>query len=102
MAARAYWKGFLRLSLVSISVEIYNAVESKSEISFNQIHKPSGKRVNYTKTVQGLGRIENADIVKGYQLEKDVYVTLEPGELDAIKLESKKTLDLIQFVGVND
>ena len=44
MAARAYWKGFLRLSLVSIAVEIFNAVESKSEISFRQIHKPSGRR----------------------------------------------------------
>ena len=58
MAARAYWKGFLRLSLVSIAVEIYNAVESKSEISFRQIHKPSGRRINYTKTVQGIGEIE--------------------------------------------
>jgi DNA end-binding protein Ku len=99
---RAYWKGFLRLSLVTIPVEAFNAVDATSEISFNQIHKPSGKRVNYTKTVQGIGPIENSDIVKGYQLEKDVYVTLEPGELDAIKLESKKTLDLLQFVDVKD
>jgi DNA end-binding protein Ku len=50
--ARAYWKGYLRLSLVSIGVEIYNAVESKSEISFRQIHKPSGRRVNHEKVVQ--------------------------------------------------
>ena len=99
---RAYWKGFLRLSLVTIPVEAFNAVDSAAEISFNQIHKPSGKRVNYTKTVQGIGPIENADIVKSYPLEKDVYVTLEPGELDAIKLESKKTLDLVQFVDVKD
>ncbi len=99
---RAYWKGFLRLSLVTIPVEIFNAVDASSEINFNQIHKPSGKRVNYTKTVQGIGPIQNSDIVKGYQLEKDVYVALEPGELDAIKLESKKTLDLTQFVDVGD
>ena len=50
MAARAYWKGFLRLSLVSIAVEVYTAVDTKSEISFRQIHKPSGRRINYTKT----------------------------------------------------
>ena len=56
---RPYWKGFLRLSLVSIPVEIYNAVESAADISFNQIHKPSGKRVNYTKTVKGIGPIES-------------------------------------------
>ena len=53
MAHRAYWKGFLRLSLVSIAVEVYTAVDTKSEISFRQIHKPSGRRINYTKTVKG-------------------------------------------------
>jgi DNA end-binding protein Ku len=98
MAARAYWKGFLRLSLVSIAVEIYNAVETKSEISFRQIHKPSGRRINYTKTVQGIGEIDNADIVKGYEIDADTYVTLDPDEIDAVKLESKKTIDLVKFV----
>ena len=93
--ARAYWKGFLRLSLVSIGVEIFNAVESKSEISFRQIHKPSGRRVNYEK-------IDNSDIVKGYEVDTDTYVTLEPEEIDAVKLESKKTIDLVQFVDAKD
>jgi len=98
MAARAYWKGFLRLSLVSISVEIYNAVETKSEISFRQIHKPSGRRINYTKTVQGIGEVKSSDIVKGYEVDTDTYVTLDPDEIDAVKLESKKTIDLVKFV----
>jgi DNA end-binding protein Ku len=102
MAARAYWKGFLRLSLVSIAVEIYNAVESKSEISFRQIHKPSGRRINYTKTVQGIGEVDSADIVKGYEVGDDTYVTLEPEEIDAVKLESKKTIDLVKFVNQAD
>jgi DNA end-binding protein Ku len=96
--ARAYWKGFLRLSLVSIAVEIYNAVEAKSEISFRQIHKPSGRRVNYEKVVPGIGKIENSDIVKGYEVDTDTYITLDPEEIDAVKLESKKTIDLVQFV----
>lgn len=100
MAARAYWKGFLRLSLVSISVEIYNAVETKSEISFRQIHKPSGRRINYTKTVQGVGEVKSSDIVKGYEVGTDTYVTLDPDEIDAVKLESKKTIDLVKFVDV--
>ena len=91
---RAYWKGFLRLSLVSIGVAVYNAVDSTSEIKFNQIHKPTGQRINYTKTVKGLGPIDNADIVKAYEIDEDTYVMLEPEELEAIKLESKKTLDL--------
>jgi len=99
---RAYWKGHLRLSLVSIPVEIYNAADSGSEISFNQIHKPTGKRVNYQKVVKGVGPIESADIVKGYEIDKDQYVIIEPDELDAIKLESKKTLDLQEFVDLKD
>lgn len=104
MAARgrAYWKGFLRLSLVSIPVEMFNAVESKSEISFRQIHKPSGRRVNYEKVVQGIGKIDNADIVKGYEVDKDEYIILDPEEIDAVRLESKKTLDLVQFVDAKE
>jgi DNA end-binding protein Ku len=99
---RAYWKGFLRLSLVSIGVQIYNAIESKSEISFRQIHKPSGRRINYEKVVPGIGKIENADIAKGYEVDSDTYVLLEPEEIDAIKLESKRTIDLVQFVDASD
>lgn len=99
---RAYWKGYLRLSLVTIAVEVYNAVESASDISFRQIHKPSGKRVNYEKIVQGIGKIDNADIVKGYEVDTDTYVVIEPDEIDALKLESKKTIDLIQFVNADE
>lgn len=97
---RAYWKGFLKLSLVSIGVGVYNAVDTSAEIKFNQIHKPSGQRINYTKTVKGLGPVDNADIVKAYEIDEDTYVVIEPEELDAIKLESKKTLELTQFVPV--
>jgi DNA end-binding protein Ku len=95
---RVYWKGTLRLSLVTIGVEIYPAVETASEISFNQIHKPSGKRVRYERTVPGIGKVENADIVKGYEVEPEVYVLLEPEEIEAIRLESRRTIDLVQCV----
>jgi DNA end-binding protein Ku len=100
--ARSYWKGHLRLSLVSLPVEIYNAIESKSEISFRQIHKPSGRRINLQKIVEGIGKIDNADIVKGYEVGPDVYVTLAPEEIDAVKLDSKKTIDLVQFIDAGD
>ena len=99
---RAYWKGYLRLSLVTIGIEVYNAVETKSEISFRQIHKPSGRRINYEKVVQGVGKVENADIVKGYEVDTDTYVIIEPEEIDALKLESKKTIDLVQFVDAGE
>ena len=100
--ARAYWKGHLRLSLVSIPVEIYNAVESQNEISFRQIHKPSGRRISLERVVPGVGKVENSDIVKGYEIEPDTYVTLEPAEVEALRLESKKTIDLVQFVNADD
>jgi DNA end-binding protein Ku len=100
-AGRPYWKGFIRLSLVQVGVQIFSAVEASST-SLNQIHKPSGKRVSYTKTVPGIGAVEESDIVKGYQVSEDVYVVLEPEELDAVRLESKKTLDLQEFVSIED
>jgi DNA end-binding protein Ku len=99
---RAYWKGFLRLSLVSVGVAVYNAVDTTAEIKFNQIHKPSGQRINYTKTVKGIGPVDAADIVKAYEVDENTYVILEPEELEAIKLQSKKTLDLQQFVDAEE
>jgi len=80
---------------------MYNAVETKNEISFRQIHKPSGRRINYTKTVAGIG-VGRSDIVKGYEVDSDTYVTLEAEEIDALKLESKKTIDLTRFVDAAD
>jgi DNA end-binding protein Ku len=98
MATRAYWKGHLRLSLVSIGIELYAATASASRLSLHQIHKPSGQRVRYQKVAPGVGPIDIDEIVKGFEVGKDEYVLLEPEELDEIKLESKRTIDLVQFV----
>lgn len=98
MAARAYWKGQIRLALVSIPVEIYAASKSGAKISFRQIHEPSGKRISYEKVVQGIGPIDRDDIVKGFELSKNNYVLLDEDEIEAVKVESKKTLELVQFV----
>lgn len=102
MAVRPVWKGQLRLSLVSIPVEMYSATNSSSTISFRQIHKPSGKPVRYEKVVPGIGPVDADDIWKGYEVESDEYVLIEPDEIDRIKLETKKTLELIQFVDITD
>lgn len=102
MPARAYWKGQIRLALVSIPVEIYSASKSGTAISFRQIHEPSGKPINYEKVVQGLGPIDTAEIVKGYQISKGNYVLLDDAEIDAVKIESRKTLELVQFVGTDE
>lgn len=98
MAARPLWKGQLRLSLVAMAVELYSATKSGARISFRQIHEPSGKRIRYEKVVPGLGPVDKDEIVKGYELEKDNYVLLDPEEVEAVKLESKKTFEMIQFV----
>ena len=98
MAARAYWKGQIRLALVSIPVEIFSATKSGATIAFNQIHEPSGKRIKYEKVVPGIGAVDPDEIVKGYQYSKGHYVTFDDEELEAVKLESKKTLELTQFV----
>ncbi|MBN8190369.1 non-homologous end joining protein Ku [Salipiger thiooxidans] len=98
MAPRALWKGQLRLSLVSIPVEIFSATKSGARVSFRQIHKPSGKRIRYEKSVPGIGPVKTDDIVKGYEVDDDEYILLDPDEIDAIKLETKKTFELVQFV----
>ena len=102
MAARAYWKGQIRLALVSIPVEIFTATKSGATIAFNQIHEPTGKRIKYEKVVPGVGPVDPEEIVKGYQYEKGSYVILQDEELEAVKLESKKTLELVQFVDLNE
>jgi DNA end-binding protein Ku len=98
MAARAYWRGQIRLALVSIPVEIFTATKSGASIAFNQIHEPTGKRIKYEKVVPGIGPVDPDEIVKGYEYEKGSYVLIDEEEIEAVKLESKKTLELTQFV----
>jgi DNA end-binding protein Ku len=102
MPARAYWKGQIRLALVSIPVEIYSATKSGAAVSFRQIHEPSGKPVKYEKTVPGIGAVDHDEIVKGFELSKGNYVLLDEEEIEAVKLESKRTLELVQFVDAGD
>ncbi|MGE5722439.1 MAG: Ku protein [Sphingomonadales bacterium] len=102
MAVRPYWTGQIRLALVSIPVEIYSATRSGATVAFNQIYEPTGQRIKYEKVVPGIGPVNAEDIVKGYQYEKGSYVLLDDDELEAVKLESKRTLELTQFVDASD
>jgi DNA end-binding protein Ku len=79
-------------------VEIYSATKSGASVAFNQIHEPSGKRIKYEKVAPGIGPVDPEEIVKGFQYEKGKYVLLSDDEIEAVKLESKKTLELTQFV----
>lgn len=98
MPARAYWQGQIKLALVSIPVEVYPATKSGAAVSFRQIHEPTGKPIRYEKVVSGVGPVDRDEILKGYELSRGNYVLLEQDEIDAVKIESRKTLDLIQFV----
>lgn len=102
MAARAYWQGQIRLALVSIPVEIYPATKSTATVAFHQIHEPSGKRIKYEKVVPGIGPVDADEIMKGFEISKGDYVLLEQDEIDAVKLESRKTLELVQFVDASE
>ena len=102
MVARPIWRGQIRLALVSIPVEIYPATNSGAQIQFHQVHEPSGKRIKYEKVVPGIGPVDKDEIVKGYEVSKGHYVLLDPEEIESVKLESRKTLDLVQFVDDDD
>jgi len=102
MAARAYWQGQIRLALVSIPVEVYPATRSGASISFHQVHEPSGKRIRYEKVAPGVGPVDRDEIVKGYEVAKGSYVLLDDEEIEAVKIESRKTLELVQFVEAHE
>jgi DNA end-binding protein Ku len=102
MAARAYWKGQIRIALVSIPVEIFTATKRGAQISFRQIHEPSGKRIKYEKVVPGIGPVDRDEIIKGYEYKKGSYVLLDDDEIEAVKIESKKTLILTQFIDAHE
>ena len=101
-AARPAWRGQIRLALVSIPVEIFPATKSGAQIAFHQVHEPTGKRIKYEKVVPGVGPVDKDEIVKGYEVSKGHYVLLDPEEIESVKLESRKTLDLVQFVDEDD
>jgi len=102
MAARPTWRGVIKLALVSIPVEIYPATRAGKSIAFHQVHEPSGQRVRYEKVVPGIGPVDRDEILKGYEVSKGEYVLLDPEEIEKVKLESRKTLELTQFVELTD
>ncbi len=98
MPPRAMWKGQLRISLVSFGVRMYAATESSSRVSMNQLHAECNQRVKNLLTCPVHGTIGRDEIVKGYEYEKGSYVIMDDADLDSIKLESTKNIDLVQFV----
>jgi DNA end-binding protein Ku len=99
MAPRAYWKGYLKLSLVSCPIALYPATSEREKISFNQLNKETGNRIRYRKVDAETGDdVEQLNIIKGYEVAKGQYIELAPEELEAVAIESKRTIDIDEFV----
>jgi DNA end-binding protein Ku len=99
MAARANWKGYLRLSLVSCPIALYPATSESEKIRFNQINKNTGNRIRYTKVDADTGEeVDSEDIIKGYQVSKGHYIEITDEDLEAVAVESTRTIDIDQFV----
>ena len=99
MAPRAYWKGYLKLSLVSCPIALFPASSEREKISFHQLNKETGHRIKYKKVDADTGEeVESADIIKGYEVAKGDYIELTPEELEAVAIESKRIIDIDEFV----
>ncbi len=103
MAARPYWSGHIQISLVSFGVKLFTATETKSEIRFHQLSRKTGERIKYQKTTAGEeGAVDNSDIVKGYEYTKGQYVTIEPEEIENLRVPSRHTMEVKQFVSESE
>jgi len=99
VAPRAYWKGYLKLSLVSCPIAVFPATSEREKISFHQLNKKTGNRIKYRKVDADTGdEVEPDEIIKGYEVGKGEYLELDPEELEAIAIESKRVIDIDEFV----
>ncbi|HET6468413.1 MAG TPA: Ku protein [Geminicoccaceae bacterium] len=99
---RPWWTGQLRLALVALPVKVYPAARTGARPALHQVHAPTGKRVRYEKTVPGIGAVDRDEILMGFEHAKDSYVLLTPAELDEIRIESRQSIELVQFVGAHE
>src|SRR5437762_3759210 len=98
MAARATWKGFLKISLVNIPIKVFPATESSGSISFNQLHGECRTRIQQKRWCPHCDReVPNSEIVKGYEFEKGRYVVMSEEDFDKVRPESTRVIDLVQF-----
>ena len=102
MAPRPTWQGHLRLSLVTCPVALYTATQSSGDVHFNLLHKDTHNRIKMVTTDPELGPVDRSDLVKGYEYEKGQYVIVTPEEIESVRLESTKTIDIERFVDADD
>ena len=98
MAARATWKGYLKVSLVNIPIKVFPATESSATISFNQLHGACQTRIQQKRWCPHCQReVPNTEIVKGYEFEKNRYVVFTEDDFENVRTESTRIIDLSQF-----
>src|ERR1700682_5522183 len=98
VAPRAYWKAYLKLSLVSCPIALFPATSEREKISFHQLNKKTGNRIKYRKVDADTGDdVEPSDISKGYEVSKGDYLELAPDELEAVALDSTRTIEIDEF-----
>ena len=107
--ARPYWTGNIQISLVSFSVSLYVATETKNQISFHQISRRTGERIRHQKVLESAvenneasSAVDKDEIVKGYEYQKGLYVIIEPSELENLRVPSKHTIAVTQFADQSD
>jgi len=98
MAPRASWKGYLKLSLVSCPVRLYNATSASERIAFNLLHKDTHNRIAMKPVDPELGQVERSDLVKGYQYEKNQYVIIDEEDFEKVRVETTETINIETFV----
>ena len=96
--SRTSWKGFLKLSLISVPVKAFTANDSAGEIHLNQLHKECNSRVKYVKVCPEHGELKSEDIVSGYEHSKDAYVVVDPDELDKLRTKTDRAVSIDGFV----
>ncbi len=98
MAVRSLWKGFLKLSLVSVAVKAYNAATGGTGIALNQLHAKCKSRIRYKKTCPIHGEVQASDIVHGYEYSKNQYVEIDTAELEKLRTEDDKAIRIDVFI----
>lgn len=99
MAPRAYWKGYLKLSLVSCPIALYPAASSAERVSFNRINKKTGNRLKQQLVDSETGDpVDKDDVGRGYEIGKGQYLQVEDEELEKVQIESTHTIDIDSFV----
>lgn len=102
MAGRPYWSGQFKISLVSFGIQLFPAVNARSGVAFHQIDRATGERIRHMNVAGDQEPVEKSEIVKGYEYSKGKYLVVEPAEIEKLRIETRRTIDVQQFVDLEE